>query len=191
MVDMTSLRRVLTTPLNTGPHRRLINGVTLRLTVLFIAIVLWALVARNTFNTGELIVGSLLALVGFVAFTSATERLMRLTSGGDQPADGSTANAPRAPASPHDPEVLASLLLAHAHPTDGVLTLADATACLVGEVGPLPLPLVVRALDTLVQHQAIVPDFDEMTDQRCWRFPTLQGAALLLDTALPVERDGI
>lgn len=191
MVDMTSLRRVLTTPLNTGPHRRLINGVTVRLTVLFITIVLWALVARNTFNTGELILGSLLSLVGFVAFTSATERLMRFTGGPDQAVDGSTANVPRTAASPHDPEVLASLLLAHARPTNGVLTLADATACLVREVGPLPLPLVVRALDTLVQHQAIVPDFDEMTDQRCWRFPTSHSAVRRLDSVPPVDRDGI
>ena len=191
MVDMTSLRRVLTTPLNIEPHRRLINGVTVRLTVLFITIVLWALVARNTFNTSELIIGSLLSLVGFVAFTSATERLIRLTGGRDQAAEASTADAPRTTASPHDPEVLASLLLAHARPTDGVLALADATACLVREVGPLPLPLVVRALDTLVQHQAIVPDFDEATDQRCWRFSIPYTAVRRLDSVVPIDRDGI
>ncbi len=191
MADTHTLLRVLTTPFNTGPGRRLINGVTIRFTVLFTTIILWVLVARTTFNGGELILGSLLALVGFVAFTSATERLMRLTGGRDHATDRSTPDAPRTAASPHDPEVLASLLLTHARPSDGVLTLAGATACLVREAGPVPLPLVVRALDALVQHQAIVPDFDEMTDQRCWRFPTPHGATRPLDTAVPVDCDGI
>jgi hypothetical protein len=183
MADLTSWLRRLAAPLVTSPHRRLVIGVTFRLTVLFIAIALYALVARETYNRGELLVSSVLALTGFVAFTSAVDRLMRLAGGRDSAANRSVPDALGAAASPHDPDVLASLLLAHARPHDGVMTLAGATACLVREVGPVALPLVMRALDTLVRHQAIVPDFDEATDQRCWRFPATPRATRLVEAS--------
>lgn len=192
MADLTSLMRRLAAPFDTSPHRRLVMDVTLRLTVLFITIALYVVVARATYNRGELLLGSLLALAGFVAFTSAVDRLMRLTGGRDHPSvvARSAEHAPHAPhtaGSSHDPEVLASLLLAHARPHDGILTLADATACLVRELGPVPLPRVVNALEALVRHQAIVPDFDEATDQRCWRFPLTPSAARLPEASMQQE----
>lgn len=189
MADLTSLMRRLVAPFETSPHRRLVMGVTLRLTVLFITIILWVLLARRTVYGGEVIVGSFLALAGFVAFTSAVDRLMRLTGGRDHPSvvARSAEHAPHAAGSSHDPEVLASLLLAHARPHNGILTLADATACLVREVGPVPLPRVVNALEALVRHQAIVPDFDEATDQRCWRFPRTPSAARLPEASMQQE----
>jgi hypothetical protein len=189
MADLTSLLQRLVGLFDTSPHRRLVMDVTFRLTVLFITIALYVVVARVTYNRGELLLGSLLALAGFVAFTSAVDRLMRLTGGRDHPSvvARSAEHAPHAAGSSHDPEVLASLLLAHARPLDGILTLADATVCLVREVGPVPLPRVVNALEALVRHQAIVPDFDEATDQRCWRFPRAPSAARLPEASMQQE----
>ena len=163
---MSSIARSVVHRISSNDHR-LIGGITLRLIVFVLAFATWVMMARSRWNFSEYVGISLVVLTGFVSFTSAINLLVQAARGGTSLRHVSDASA--RDRQTDDPEILASLLIAHAPADRSMLTLGDATRTLVQQVGPLPASRVISTLEVLTRLQWCTPDFDELTEQRCWR----------------------
>lgn len=164
---MSTLVRAVTRRI-AATDRLAVGGITLRLILFVVSFAVWVLLLREQRDRGELILASIVVLTGFVMFTSAVNDILRVALLGRPSHVLQTANE-GGHAMTDDPEVLASILVAQAPPSRRVLTLGDATRTLVQQVGPLPVSQVTRALEVLVRLQWCAVDYDEATDQQCWR----------------------